>query len=146
MSIEVLLIPIGIAAYGSISTLIREASSEDLCEKCQATRVLDPTVLRDALALMGAHVISDSVDRIRADSRLGALTFQRVGDVYLGRVDGGSESETVAALAELDTHVGLVMQSRTAAIVMQRAKELGFRLIEQHDQDGAMNYVFEEIG
>jgi hypothetical protein len=141
MSLEVLLIPLGIAAY----TLLKEARSSDLCEKCRATRVIDPELLRAALLRMGASIVDDTDQRIRATGRWGDLTFQKVGDLFLGRVDGGTEAATEAMLTELDQHVGRVVQARTAALVMERAQELGFRLIEQQDDDGTLNYVFEEI-
>jgi hypothetical protein len=141
MSLEVLLIPLGIAAY----TLLKEARSSDLCERCRATRVIDPELLREALLRMGASVVEDAGQRIRATSTWGDLTFQKVGDIFLGRVDGDNEAATEAMITELDQHVGRVVQMRTAALVTERAHELGFRLIEQHDEDGALNYVFEQI-
>lgn len=50
MSLEVLLIPLGIAAIAAI----REAKSTDLCEKCKTTRITDQQLLEDALVAMGA--------------------------------------------------------------------------------------------
>lgn len=146
MSIEVVLIPLGIAAYGAISTLVKESRSVDLCESCKATRIVDPVLLREALGRMGAVVTEGTDDRILATGAWGALTFQKVGDVFLGRVDGNDELVTQTMLEELDRQVGRVVQGRTAALVRERAKELGFRLIEQHDQNGVLNYVFEEQG
>jgi hypothetical protein len=145
MSIEVLLIPLGIAAVGAISSMIKEGRSTDLCEKCKATRIVDPDILIEALQTMGVTVLSNTGTRILADGPWGKLTFQKVGDIFLGRVDAGNEAATHTMLAALDTQVGRVVQGRTAALVMERAKELGFRLIEQREEDGALNYVFEEI-
>jgi len=144
MSIEVLLIPAGIAAYSAIHSLVKEARSEDLCEKCRATRVTEVDVAQEALLSMGATITHLSEDRVQAASRWGELTFQRVGNVILGRVDGADEATTLSMLAEFDTAVGRVMQSRTAQIVVERARALGFRLIEQREEDGSLNYVFEE--
>lgn len=140
MSLEVLLIPIGIAAVAAI----KEARSTDLCEKCKPTRIVDPDVLHEALSLIGATVTSATADRVMATSRWGNLMFQKVGDVFLGRVDNASEPITSEMLAELDGGVGRVMQSRTAQLVVERAQALGFRLIEQRDEHGSLNYVFEE--
>lgn len=144
MSIEVLLIPLGIAAFGAATSMVKEAMSTDLCEKCRATRIMDPALLVAALAAMGATTTSNSESRVLAKGPWGDLTFQKVGDVFLGRVDG-NEGATPTMLAELDVQVGRVVQGRTAALVVERAKELGFRLIEQQEDDGALNYVFEEI-
>ena len=145
MSIEVLLIPAGIAAYSAIHSLVREARSEDLCEKCRTTRVTQIDVAHDALLDMGARITHYGTDRLQVASRWGELTFQKVGDVILGRVDGAHETTTLAMLSEFDRSVGRVMQARTARIVVDRARELGFRLIEQREDDGSLNYVFEEL-
>lgn len=145
MSIEVLLIPLGIAAYGAVSTLVNEARSTDLCEKCKSTRIIDPNLLRDSLARMGATITQDNGNRILAKGPSGMLTFQKVGDIFLGRVDGNDETATQSMISELDHTVGRVAQDRTAKLVLERAKELGFRLIEQREDEGTMNYVFEEV-
>lgn len=126
MSIEVLLIPAGIAAYSAIHSLVREARSEDLCEKCRATRVTDIEVARAALATMGAVITLTDTGRLQATSSWGELTFQKVGDVVLGRVDNADEPTTLAMLSEFDAAVGRVMQARTAQIVVERARALGF--------------------
>jgi hypothetical protein len=144
MSIEVLLIPAGIAAYSALHSIIAETRSTDLCEKCRATRVTDIGVAHESLVAMGATITHASTDRLIAESRWGTLTFQKVGDVFLGRVDGATEATTTAMLAEFDSSVGRVMQSRTARIVTERAQALGFRLIEQREEDGSLNYVFED--
>lgn len=145
MSIEVLLIPAGIAAYSAIHSLVREARSEDLCEKCRATRVTDIEVARAALATMGVVITLTDADRLQATSSWGALTFQKVGDVVLGRVDNADEPATLAMLSEFDAAVGRVMQARTAQVVVERARALGFRLIEEREDDGTLNFVFEEV-
>ena len=144
MSVEVLLIPLGIAAYGAIATWAKESRSVDLCEKCKATRVMQMPLLAEALAAIGVSISTQSEDRLTGSSQWGAVTFQKVGDLFLGRVDG-DEVATQSMLAALDAEVGHIAQVKTAALVMERAKELGFRLIEQHVEDGALNYVFEEI-
>ena len=101
-------------------------------------------ILVEALTAMRVMVTSQTEDRLTGTSEWGAVTFQKVGDLFLGRVDGKNEEATQSMLAALDTQVGHIAQQRTAAIVMERAKSLGFRLIEERDEDGALNYVFEE--
>ncbi|MGM7666085.1 hypothetical protein [Microbacterium sp. A93] len=144
MSVEVLLIPLGIAAYGAIATWAKEARSIDLCEKCKTTRIMQMPLLVEAVTAMGVVVTSQTEDRLTGASAWGPLTFQKVGDLFLGRVDGNNEDATQSMLAALDVQIGRIAQLRTAELVVQRAKELGFRLIEQRDEDGALNYVFEE--
>lgn len=141
MSLEVLLIPIGIAAWGAL----REGRSSDLCERCKSTRVTDVAVLAEALSILQARVMAQSDDRLLASSRWGTLTFQKVGNHFLGRVDGVTEDMTDEMLQALDVAVGQVMQRKTAEQVVSRAEELGFRLVEQRDEAGSLNYVFEEV-
>lgn len=145
MSVEVLLIPLGIAAYGAVATWAKEARSVDLCEKCKATRIMQMPILVEALTGLGIHITSQEDDRLTGQSTWGPVTFQKVGDLFLGRVDGHDEAATQTMLASLDAQVGKIAQAKTAALALERAKELGFRLIEQREDNGALNYVFEEI-
>ncbi|WP_226895769.1 hypothetical protein, partial [Luteolibacter marinus] len=68
-----------------------------------------------------------------------------MGAAFLARTDNGSDESDKEMLAELDAVVGRIMQARTAQIVVERARALGFNLIEQHNEDGSLNYLFEEM-
>lgn len=140
MSLEVLLIPIGIAAIAAIA----ESRSTDLCEKCRATRIVDVDILHEVLTELDARVLTTTDSRLSASSEWGPLTFQKVGDVWLGRVDNASEEQTIEMIAAVDVTVGQLMRARTARQVVERAEALGYRLIEQTEVDGSLNYVFEE--
>ncbi|WP_298866001.1 hypothetical protein [uncultured Microbacterium sp.] len=144
MSIEVLLIPLGIAAYGAVATWAKESRSIDLCEKCKATRVMQMPLLIEALAAIGITVTTQSADRLTGTGKWGAVTFQKVGDLFLGRADG-DENATKSMLGELDAEVGHIAQVKTASLVVERAQQLGFRMVEQYEDDGSLNYVFEEL-
>jgi hypothetical protein len=139
MSLEVLLIPIGIAAIAAI----REARSTDLCEKCKTTRIKDQQLLYDALVATGATHLSVGAGRITGDSPYGRITFQLMGDVFLGRVDGSDEAST-AMLAALDTSVGTLLQQRTVDSLRTRAAEMGLTLIRQTNSNGDVQLVFEQ--
>lgn len=139
MSLEVLLIPIGIAAIAAI----REAKSTDLCEKCQTTRITDQQLLQDALLAMGATDLSVAEGRVTGNSPYGRVTFQRVGDVFLGRVDN-DESQTGNMLAGLDMSVGALLQQRTIESLHARAAEMGMVLISQTADNGEVQLVFEQ--
>ncbi|MDP9883103.1 hypothetical protein J2W21_000593 [Sinomonas atrocyanea] len=139
MSLEVLLIPLGIAAIAAI----KEARSSDLCEKCKATRIEDQSLLVEALQALGATDIQQTNGRLTAKSRFGQLTFARVGKAFLGRVDG-AESATPSMLAELDSAVGSILQFRTVESVREQAASMGLTLITQTAQDGTVQLVFEE--
>jgi hypothetical protein len=144
MSVEVLLIPLGIAAYGAVATWAKESRSVDLCEKCKATRIMQMPLLVEVLTSMDVAITSQGEDRLTGQSKWGPVTFQKVGDLFLGRVDGKDDATTQSMLADLDVQLGRIAQARTAAYAVERAKELGFRLIEQREEDGTLNYVFEE--
>lgn len=139
MSLEVLLIPLGIAAIAAI----KEARSTDLCEKCKATRIEDQSLLVEALTALGATDIRQNEGRLTATSRYGELTFARVGQVFLGRVDG-TEEATPGMLADLESAVGAILQFRTVESVREQAAAMGLTLLTQTAQDGTVQLVFEE--
>ncbi|MFJ5695909.1 hypothetical protein ACIP9X_18925 [Arthrobacter sp. NPDC093125] len=140
MSLEVLLIPIGIAAIAAI----REARSTDLCEKCKTTRIIDQTLLQEALLAMGATGLSVAEGRITGNSPYGRITFQRIGEVFLGRVDNAEDSITTDMLAALDISVGIVLQQRTVSSLQQRARDMGMVLVSQTASNGEVQLVFEQ--
>lgn len=140
MSLEVLLIPVGIAAIAAI----REARSTDLCEKCKPTRVKDQELLRDALLTMGATRLSLGQGRITGDSPYGRITFQLVGDVFLGRVDGPDLEATTNMLTALDMSVGALLQQRTVESLRIRAAEMGLTLLTQKSENGDVQLIFEQ--
>lgn len=139
MSLEILLLPLGIAAVAAM----RQARSTDLCEKCKPTRVTDQSLLVAALRAMGASNIQESKGRITANSHYGPVTFQQVGTLFLGRVDR-AERKTPSMLAELDTHVGHIAQAVTVENVRRQATAMGMVLIEQRSEDGTVQLVFEQ--
>ena len=140
MSLEVLLIPIGIAAIAAI----REARSTDLCEKCKTTRITDQQLLHDALLAMGATRLSVAEGRITGNSPYGRITFQRIGEVFLGRVDNAEDETTSKMLAALDMSVGGLLQQRTIASLHVRAAEMGMVLVSQTAANGDVQLVFEQ--
>ncbi|MGN8131758.1 hypothetical protein [Paenarthrobacter sp. 22069] len=140
MSLEVLLIPLGIAAIAAI----REARSTDLCEKCKTTRIKDQQLLYDALIAMGATSLSVADGRLTGDSPYGRITFQRIGEVFLGRVDGAEDQVTNNMLAALDMSVGALLQERTIASLHARAAEMGMTLVSQTAANGEVQLVFEQ--
>jgi hypothetical protein len=140
MSLEVLLIPLGIAAIAAI----REARSTDLCEQCKTTRITDQQLLQDALLGMGASDLSVAEGRITGNSPYGRITFQRIGEVFLGRVDDAQGEVTDNMLAALDMSVGGLLQQRTVASLHARAAEMGMVLVLQTAANGEVQLVFEQ--
>lgn len=140
MSLEVLLIPLGIAAIAAI----REAGSTDLCEKCKTTRITDQQLLHEALLAIGATDLSVAEGRITGNSPYGRITFQRLGEVFLGRVDRAQDGTTSDMLAALDMSVGALLQERTISSLHARAAEMGMVLVSQTAANGEVQLVFEQ--
>lgn len=139
MSLELLLIPAGIAVIAAL----KEARAADLCEKCKTTRVTDQQLLVEALTAIGAVDLKIAEGRITGTSPLGPITFQRIGEVFLGRVDK-NESQTDVLMSQLDQAVGAILQYRTVETVRAQAAAMGMTLITQHTADGNVELVFEE--
>lgn len=140
MSIEVILIPLGIAAFAAW----RASHSEEFNEQFTATRITDQALLVEALHAIGATKVKETDERVTAKCDAGNLTFQRIGDNFRGRVDNGTEVSTTEVLAEIEVAVGAIVQTRSADAIRQRATELGLVLLTEHAQDGTIQFVFEE--
>jgi hypothetical protein len=141
MSIEVILIPIGIAAYSAL----KEYRRSDLCEGCQQTRITEPALLVQALRDVGATQIEVDGQTLTAQSGHGQLRFQVVDGHILGRVDGGSVDETALMLGEIDAAVGRILQAQKVEEMRTRAAQLGLVLVgEELAEDGTVQMVFEE--
>lgn len=140
MSLELLLIPVGIAAVAAI----REARSTDLCEKCKTTRIKDTQLLQEALRAMGATHLSVAEGRLTGTSPYGRITFQRIGEVFLGRVDNAADEVTGNMLASLDMSVGALLQQRTVDSLHARAADMGMVLVSQTAANGEVQLVFEQ--
>jgi hypothetical protein len=140
MSLEVLLIPIGLAALAAL----KESRSTDLCEKCKATRITDQALLVQALTGMGVSNLVEADGRLTANSRFGSVTFQRIGATFLGRVDHADEAVTAEMLSELDRSVGEIAQIRSMNQIRERASELGLTLLAERNENGTMQLVFEQ--
>ena len=139
MSLEVLLLPLGIAAIAAV----REMRSSDLCEKCRATRIKDSSLLLASLGHLGATAPQVAEDRVVASSRWGPLTFQRVGELFLGRVDG-REDLTENMLGELHSAMGVIVQAAMVEDLRHQAEQMGMLLLSETDQNGTVQLVFEE--
>jgi hypothetical protein len=138
MSIELLLIPLGIAAIAAI----REASSSSLCEKCKATSITDQGLLVEALVALGITQISQGQGRITGRTTTGTFTFQSMGNAFLGRLDG-DEAGTPAFLAEVQAAAGRVSQLRSFEAVKTQAAAMGLVIVSQQMEDGNIQLVLE---
>lgn len=139
MSVEILLIPIGIAAFAAW----REARSTDLCERCRTTRITDQELLLEALQAMGATSMTSVSGRVVGQVPAGSFTCQKVGDVFLARIDGAPDSVTIDFVGEVEQSVGRVLHERNVKRVRERAEEMGMSLLTLTQHDGTTRLVFE---
>jgi hypothetical protein len=93
---------------------------------------------------MGATQLSVAEGRITGHSPYGRITFQRVGEVFLGRVDQAADDVTANMLSALDISVGALLQQRTVASLHARAAEMGMTLVSQTAENGEVQLVFEQ--
>lgn len=139
MSLEVLLIPLGIAAIAAI----REVNNSSQYESYKPTRITDQELLQDSLRSMGATDIRAVDGQVTADSAYGRIAFQRIDKVFHGRVDN-DENQTSNLLVALDMSVGALLQQRTINTLHARASEMGMVLVSQTASNGDVQLVFEE--
>lgn len=142
MSIEVLLIPLGIAAISAIKEW-REANE---WEGFQATRVTDADLLVRALDAIGATDVVRDGDFVLCESEeFGRLRFHLGETAIVGRVEGAAPEATESMLAAVDAAAGRVSQQQSIIELKARAPQLGLRLVEERvDEDGAIQLLFEE--
>ena len=140
MSIEVLLIPLGMAAYAAW----KESRRTDLCKKCRATRLTDRALLVEALEGLGATELAYDDDHVIGRTSYGSVTFRRVEDVFLGRVDDADDATTIAMLDALGSAAGRIVQNRSVEHIRERAAQLGMTLVVQRNEDdGSVELLFE---
>jgi len=142
MSIELLLIPIGLTVYAAI----REYRDTTLCEKCRTTTVTDLHLLDRALQHLGATGIEHLTEQVVV-AHLGgrAIRFQKAGEAIIGRVDE-HDDETDLLVNQVNVAAGLVSQRDTIEAMRLRAAELGLRLVgEETAEDGTVQLLFEEV-
>jgi hypothetical protein len=142
VSLEVLLIPIGIAAFAAWRG--SQDQSADKNEQLLATRITDEDLLMEALHAVGATKVKAADGRVTGHTTVGDVSFERLGDNFHGRVKNGTAESTTQLLGEIEVAVGGIVQARSAERIRQRATELGLVLITEQSDDGTLQFVFEE--
>jgi len=140
MSVELVLIPIGIAALAAR----RMARATSLCERCRATIVADPALVTEALVVLDWPIVEDGEGVVRAQTPWGSALFRKIGDIFLARVDGASEAVTLEMIQAFDAASGRIAQLRGVQRAREQAAAMGLTLIEQRDEGGQIRLVFEE--
>jgi hypothetical protein len=142
VSLEVLLIPIGIAAFAAWRGSQDQSAEQN--PQLLATRITDEDLLVEALHAVGATRVQAVDGRVTGHTEVGDVTFERLGDNFHGRVTNGTAESTSTLLREIEVAVGGIVQTRSADRIRERATELGLVLITEHADDGTLQFVFEE--
>jgi hypothetical protein len=143
MSLEIILVPLAIAAYGSWKARSMEKDNVLLVE----TRLKDPTLLALALHAMGGTSIEVDGGVVQAVIGNRKLSFRSDSSgVLTAHVDTKDQDEAVSLLLEVDKQYGFQVQEAVVERVKQRASGLGMNIVSQiTSEDGSINMVLEEV-
>ena len=143
MSLEIILVPLAVAAYGSWKARSMERDNVLLVE----TRLKDTQLLTQALEAMGGVLVK--VDGSKVSAEIGARKVSFSPDsqgVLTAHVDTKNQEEAISLLLEVDRQYGVQVQTAVVEKVKQRASGLGMDLVSQIvSDDGAINIVLEEV-
>ena len=141
MSLEILLLPAGMAAVAAI----RQAMDSSLCEGCKATNIAEKEILLKALSRMGALITQESADRVEGSLGGSNFVFQKMGDAFLGKTLSDSELTTEDLLSRVQDEAGFVFQEMTIQKVREQADLMGLTLVTEATDNGDVRMVFEVI-
>ena len=143
MSLEIILVPLAIAAYGSWKARSMEKDNVLLVE----TRLKDPALLALALHAMGGTSVEVDGGVVQAVIGNRKLSFRSDSSgVLTAHVDTKDQDEAVSLLLEVDKQYGFQVQEAVVERVKQRASGLGMNIVSQiTSEDGSINMVLEEV-
>jgi hypothetical protein len=164
VSIELVLIPVGIAVYAAIKersiarsevsskpeetpldTAGKERQHNDPSEGCLQSRITDAGLLGRALEQAGAQDFEWRGPVLVAQLGGRPIRFLQGSGVFVGRFDDGSEEESRALIASVDALAGRLVQADKIDEMRTRAAQLGLVLVgEELADDGTVQLVFEE--
>ncbi len=138
MSVELVLIPLALAAVGAWKA--RAQAESGMC--VVQTRLRDPKLLSEALTALGAQVdLSEGVVR----GRFGAaeLSFSaRADGSVLAHVTGAEPQEAERLVLAVDEAYAAGVQAALYERLIARAPELGLRVMEESvDEENAITMV-----
>jgi hypothetical protein len=143
MSLEIILVPLAIAAYGSWKARSMEKDNVLLVE----TRLKDSAILAATLHSMGGTSVSVDEGVVRAIIGNRSVSFQSDSNgVLTAHVDTKDQEEAISLLLEVDRQYGIQVQAAVVERVKQRAGSLGMNVISQiKGEDGSVNMILEEV-
>jgi hypothetical protein len=145
MSIELVLVPAAIAAYGAYKTLRAERSSAGTVCEVQ-TRMRDEGLLVAALQETSARVSTIGTGILRAQWQEVTAEFTRDSDgiwrtVFTGNVD---EARAVGIVQAIDTAYGRQVQRVVVQRLKERAPQAGMTVVSQTvEQDDTVMLVLD---
>lgn len=143
MSLEIILVPLAIAAYGSWKARSMEKDNVLLVE----TRLKDSALLTLALHAMGGTSVEVNGGVVQAVVGNRKVSFRSDSSgVLTAHVDTKDQDEAISLLLEVDRQYGLQVQVAVVERVKQRVSGLGMNIVSQiTSEDGSINMVLEEV-
>jgi hypothetical protein len=143
MSLEIILVPLAIAAYGSWKARSMAKDNVLIVE----TRLKDSAILAATLHSMGGTSVNVDEGVVRAIVGNRNVSFQSDSNGLLtAHVDTKDQEEAISLLLEVDRQYGIQVQAAVVERVKQRAGSLGMNVISQiKGEDGSVNMILEEV-
>lgn len=143
MSLEIILVPLAIAAYGSWKARSMEKDNVLMVE----TRLKDSALLAMAIQAMGGTSVEIDGGVVQAVVGNRKVSFRSDSSgVLTAHVDTKNQDEATALLLEVDKQYGIQVQAAVVERVKQRAGGLGMNFISQvTSEDGSINIILEEV-
>jgi hypothetical protein len=143
MSLEIILVPLAIAAYGSWKARSMAKDNVLIVE----TRLKDSAILAATLHSMGGTSVNVDEGVVRAIVGNRSVSFQSDSNGLLtAHVDTKDQEEAISLLLEVDRQYGIQVQAAVVERVKQRAGSLGMNVISQiKGEDGSVNMILEEV-
>ena len=143
MSLEIILVPLAIAAYGSWKARSMEKDNVLMVE----TRLKDSVLLAMAIQAMGGTSVEVDGGVVQAVVGNRKVSFRSDSSgVLTAHVDTKNQDEATSLLLEVDKQYGIQVQAAVVERVKQRAGGLGMNFISQvTSEDGSINIILEEV-
>ena len=143
MSLEIILVPLAIAAYGSWKARSMEKDNVLMVE----TRLKDSALLAMAIQAIGGTSVEVDGGVVQAVVGNRKVSFRSDSSgVLTAHVDTKNQDEATSLLLEVDKQYGIQVQAAVVERVKQRAGGLGMNFVSQvTGEDGSINIILEEV-
>ncbi len=143
MSLELILIPLAVVAYGRWK--VRAISQENVL--LIETRLKDTSMLAQAIVNSGGLEVKINDGEVVALIDGLNISFKTdVDGILKARIDTHDVERATALILEVDRQYALLVQAAVVRRIQERANGLGLNLISQMmDDDGSINIILEEV-